>query len=98
MGVEKIMCALEYIDHLPVMDLFLSIEPWRLRRPCGEIYLLVGIGMAEIFPYLQDPKLHRKKNLRVLTSQLGSGFLLDGRHRLLKPMGGAYCHVTFEYS
>ena len=58
MGVGKIMEGLEFIDHLLGMDLFPTIDSWRLRRPCGEMDLLVGIGMAEIFSYLQDEKLH----------------------------------------
>ena len=60
-GVGKITEGLKFIDHLPIMNIFPTIDSWRLRRPCGEIDLLVGIRMAEIFPYLQYKKLHRRK-------------------------------------
>ena len=58
MGVDKITGELEHVDHHPIASLFLSVDPWKLIRPSGQIDLLLRIGLAEIFPYLKDPELH----------------------------------------
>ena len=98
MGMEKITGELEHVDHHPIARLFPSIDPWKLIRPGGEINLLIGIGLAEIFPYLKDPELHHHGNLRILTSEFTEGYILEGTHELLRAGRVNYCRALHKYS
>ena len=57
---------------------------WKIRRPTGDVDLLIGIQDARLHPYLANPAEHCKGNLRLLTSMFGTGFLLDGSHPEIK--------------
>ena len=61
-----------------------NVEEQLIVHPVGEVDLLVGIHLAEIFPITQATI----RNLRLLKSQFGLGFLMDGAHLEVKPTGG----------
>ena len=46
---------------------------WKIRRPTGDVDLLIGIQDARLHPYLANPAEHCKGNLRLLTSMFGMG-------------------------
>ena len=97
-SMAKITGELEHMDHHPIASLFLSVDPWKLIRPSGEIDLLLGIGLAEIFPFLKDPELHHCGNLQILTSEFGDWYMLEGTHELLNKGSANYCHAMYGYS
>ena len=69
-----------------------DIEEQKIARPMGEVDLLVGIHLAEIFPVVQATK----GNLRLLKYQFGSGFLVDSVHPEIMPTGGRMDKEAFH--
>ena len=63
-----------------------------ISRPSGQVDLLIGIQSAGIFPTVRAAR----GNLRLLSSQFGSGLLLDGAHPEVKPAGGALTKQTLN--
>merc|ERR1711875_111292 len=57
---------------------------WKIRRPTGDVNLLIGIQDAGLHPYLTNPAEHCKGNLQLLTSMFGTGYLLDSSHPEIK--------------
>ena len=49
-------------------------------RPQGDLELLVGSELAGLHPEL----LEKSGDLRVMKSQFGNGYLLNGRHQGIK--------------
>ena len=64
---------------------------WKIRRPTGDVDLLIGIQDARLHPYLANPAEHCKVNLWLLTSMFGTGYLLDGSHPEIKVEP---CHLS----
>ena len=69
--------------NMEAMARMFNVEEQLIACPMGEVDLLLGIHLAEIFPVLQATN----GNLRLLKSQFGSGFLVDGAHPEVKPTG-----------
>merc|ERR1712082_212673 len=57
----------------------------KIKRPTGEVDLLIGIQAASIFPTV----LAVRNNLWLMKSQFGTGLLLDGALPSATPLGGA---------
>ena len=98
LGMETITEDLEAVDITPAARLFSKVAKSKLRRPVGHVDLLIGIHVAEIHPIVADAVLHKSGNLRMLTSQFGSGFLLDGSHESITPHGGKLCNLAYDYT
>ena len=96
LGMENITEDLEAVNITPAAKLFSSIAKSKLRRPVGQVDLLIGIHIAEIHPLVADAKKHKVGKLRLLTSQFGTGFLLNGTHESITPHGGRLCHLAYE--
>ena len=96
MGMDRVTEELVKVDHKPAAALFPCVESWRLERPTGHVDLLIGIQMAEIHPILEKESEHKVGNLRVLTSQFGEGYLLDGAHQSIKPHGEDICNAVLD--
>ena len=98
MGLDQVTEDMQKINHEPAGKLFPMIDSDKLTRPWGPVDLLVGIQMAEIHPVVKDQDRHKVGNLRLLTSQFGSGYLLDGAHEDIHAQGGQLCNTAFAYS
>ena len=96
--MEKITGDLSAVDHELIEGLFPNVPSWRLRRPYGPVDLLIGLGMSELHPYLENPRKMRIGVLRCLTSMFGNGYLIDGHHEKLTPRGGRICNLAYDYS
>ena len=64
-----------------------------LIRPTGMVDLLIGIQVTEIYSTI---KL-RAWNLQLLSSQFGTGYLLDGTHHDIKPHRGKLIKLDHSY-
>ena len=94
--METITEDLDTVDISPAARLFKGVNKSDLIRPVGPVDLLIGIHIVQIHPLFADPKKHIKGNLRMLMSQFGSGLLLDGTHKSIKPHGGKLCHLAYN--
>ena len=92
------------MDISPAMELFAGEIPYLecIRRPVGEVDLLIGVQNARLFPVMADLEHHWVGNVRLLQSDFGTGMLLDGVHPAFGPSElyqtqEAYkmCHATF---
>jgi hypothetical protein len=82
--METITAPLGPVDVGYALELFPGYSYEQLRRPEGKVDLLLGIHQAGIFPMIADRSKHVAGDLRLLTSQFGTGFLLDGTHKTVK--------------
>ena len=98
LGMGMITDDLEAVDITPAARLFSRIAKTKLRRPMGQVDLLISIHVAEIHPIVADAVRHKSGNLRMLTLQFGSGFLLDGSHETIAPHGGKLCNLAYDYT
>ena len=98
LGMETITEDLEAVDITPAAKLFSCITKSKLKRPVGHIDLLIGIHIAKIHLIVVDAKKHKVGNLQMLTSQFGTGFLLNGTHESITPHGGRLCHLAYNYT
>ena len=86
------------MDITPAARLFSIIAKTKLRRPVGQVDLLIGIHVAEIHPIVADAVRHKSGNLRMLTLQFRTRFLLDGSHKSITPHGGRLCNLAYDYT
>ena len=98
LGMETITEDLEAVNITPAARLFSIIAKSKLRRPVGHVDLLISIHVAEIHPIVADAVMHKSGNLRMLTLQFGTGFLLDGSHESITPHGGRLCNLAYDYT
>ena len=56
-----------------------------VRKPAGEVDLLIGVQNARLFPVVVNLERHRVGNMRLLHSDFGTGMLLDGVHPAFNP-------------
>ena len=96
--METITEDLKAVNITPAAKLFSRIVKSKLTRPVGQVDLLIGIHIAEIHLIVADAKKHKVGNLRMLTSQFGTGFLLNGTHESITPHGGRLCHLAYDYT
>ena len=83
--MPSITAPLGKVDVSAAKRLFPQLRsPALVDRPEGTIHLLVGIQYAGMFPWVNDHKKDKCGNLRLLSSNFGSGFLLDGSHPDIK--------------
>ena len=75
----------------------IGVSGQSLARPYGEVDLLVGLQYAALHPRC----ISVVGQLRLLTRQFGSGYLLDGHHPSVPPAtvyvnstAHKYCHST----
>ena len=91
MGMDQVTESLHPVDHRPGAKLFPGVDPDALVIPEGKVDLLIGIKQAEVFPR----EIKRIGSLRLMESQFGSGYLLDGAHELVRPCnGGKFSHYV----
>ena len=85
-SIGTITSPTEDADLRPALREFPELrgDYWKIRRPTGDVDLLIGIQDARLHPYLANPAEHCKGNLRLLTSMFGTGYLLDGSHPEIK--------------
>ena len=75
-----------------VASLFPSVDRELLRRPVGDIDILIGIDHVGLHPF----KHEEVGQLGLFKSQFGSGWLLGGAHSVLKtPAGVAKVSVNY---
>ena len=82
-----ITAALRPVDVDPAMELFAGKIPDLsfVRRPVGEVDLLIGVQNPGLFPVVADLERHRVGNIRLLSSDFGAGMLLVGVHPAFRP-------------
>lgn len=78
-GTHKITKRLEAVLTDRLAALFGGLKPKDVNRPTGEVHVMIGLDYAELHPAAQ----YRVGRLRLLRSQFGSGWLMDGRHSLI---------------
>ena len=83
LAMEQIMEDLLSVDVVKAAHMF-KCCPNDINRPSGSVDLLIGIHNASIFP--KEKAIHG--NLMLLSSQFGSGMLLQGAHPSIRPAGG----------
>ena len=80
-----ITAAQESVDVSGAMQLFPALQELsQIRRPEGEVDLLVGVQHAPLHPRLESEE-NVVQSLRLLTSQFGTGYVLDGVHSGIAP-------------
>ena len=85
--IGSITASMTPVEVEPVLKLFGGEIPdlSYVRRPVGSVDLLLGVQQAGLFPVVADLVRHRVGNMRLLTSDFGTGMLLDGVHPELQP-------------
>ena len=85
-SLRTITSPIEEVDLRPALREFpkLGNDYWKIQRPMGDVDLLIGTNDARLHPHLANPDEHRKGNLRLMTSQFGTGYLIDGSHPNVK--------------
>ena len=98
--IGTIKAALKPVDVEPVMVLFAGEIPdlYYVRRPVGEVDLLIEVQQAGLFPVVADLERHRVGNMGLLTSDFKTGNLLDGVHPALGPSALFQTQEAFERS
>ena len=66
------------VDMGPAANLFSNKE--QIRRPEGQVDMLIGLHAAALFPTMNNPKHNIVGNLRLLSTKFGTGLLVDGQH------------------
>ena len=69
-----------------------------IMRPTGPVDLLLGIQYAGLHLLVADKTKHIEGNLRLLTSEFGTGFLLDGYHPELNTRSVGITREAYEIS
>ena len=84
--IGSITASMTSVDVAPVLKLFGGeIPDIYVRQPVGAMDLLLGVQKAVLLPVVADLVCHQVDNLRLLTSDFGTGVLLDGVHPALSP-------------
>ena len=84
-GMESITAVQRGVDVDSAVKLFPELRDGdQIRRPTGEVDLLVGIQHANLHPAPRGPK-GVVGSLRLLESKFGTGYLLDGTHPQIEP-------------
>ena len=96
MGMRTITEPLEKVNLEMIRGIFPHIERWRIARPVGEVNLLLGIGHADLHPYLEIRDKNCVGKLRALTSEFGTGVVLDGSYASLDVKGGKMNNWVYE--
>ena len=81
MGYETITDPAPEVDVEFVYDLFPDVPYGALDRPVGQVDLLIGQDQVELLP----DTAYRHDKLRVLTTSIGSGWVLGGYDNQIKP-------------
>ena len=81
-SMKTITSPIEEVNLQPALREFpeLGDEYWKIKRPTGNVGLLIGTNDVRLHPHLANPSKHLKGNLRLMTSMFGTGFLIDGSH------------------
>ena len=88
--VEKIL--LDGIEHrFPAI----SATKDELDRPSGHVDLLVGVNYARLQP-MDFPEPQFNGGLKLLRSNFGTGYVLEGRHHEIKTSPVFMNHTTFK--
>ena len=80
-GADSITSKVEKVFIDGVIHCFPDYTIEQLARPYGEVQMLIGLNMLDIFP--TGPTV-RVDGLGVFESYFGTGFMLGGSHRSLK--------------
>ena len=85
--IGTIMVPLKPVDVSPAMVLFPGKIPHLecIKRPVGEVDLLIGVQNVRLFPVVADLEHPRVGNVRLLQSDFVTGMLLDGVHSAFGP-------------
>ena len=81
--MESITSEIEKINIAEAAKLFSQAALDELRRPDGNVDVLVGINVASLHPTVVD----LAGNLRLLKSRFGKGWVLDGTHPSIETKG-----------
>ncbi len=96
MGMKTITEPLEKVNMEMIKGIFPHIERRRIVRPVGEVNLLLGIGPTDLHPYLEMRDKNCVGKLKALTSEFGTGVVLDGSYTSLDVKGGKITNWVYE--
>ena len=90
MEMEHMTAAQPEVDLGCITEVFPGINPDDVKRPVGEVDMLLGIHVGGIHPTVSPENVVGE--LRLCHSLFGSGFLLDGSHPEIKIKDGYDVH------
>ena len=79
LGMPQITDKMDWVDVSAAAEMF-KVNPEAVYRPRGQVDILIGIHEAALFPTDKDVR----GNLRLMSSQFGSGLVLEGSHPRIK--------------
>ena len=80
-SMDSIMADLEEVDMGPVVKLFDNkVMKKQIKRPEGQVDMLIGLHTASLFPIVENPKKDVVGDLHLLSTKFGAGWLVDGQH------------------
>ena len=85
-SMDSITADLEKVDMGPAVKLFDDkVVEEQIKRPEGQVDMLIGLHVASLFPIVENPKMDVVGDLRLLSKKFGTGWLVDGQHRVVAP-------------
>ena len=75
LGMDQITDEMDLVDVSAAAEMF-GVSVQELYRPTGSVDILIGIHEAALFPTFKE----ERGNLRLMSSQFGSGLVLEGSH------------------
>ena len=75
-GMSEIMDTVEYVEVKGVSHLFPEVRYEDIKRPIGMVDMLISLNYA----YLHPTNLRTDGNLRLMSSQFGTGYCVDSSH------------------
>ena len=87
-SMDSITANVEKVDMGLAMKLFNDkVVEEQIRRPEGQVDMLIGLHAAALFPTVKNPEQDVIGNLRLLSTRFGTGWLVDGQHPEVAPSG-----------
>jgi hypothetical protein len=79
-GMQSITSDIGYVDISDVCQQFPEYDEQSLRRPVGEVSILIGMQEASLLPVC----LATKGNVRIMSCLFGSGLIMSGSHEMFR--------------
>ena len=86
-GIDEITKPIRYIDISIASEIFPCLNGYQMRRPFGDIDMLIGVDNCSLFPNIIDTK----DNLQLMISAFG--YVLRGSHPSIT-VNEVYSHVS----
>ena len=86
-SIDSITADLEKVDMGPAVVLFDDrVVEDQIRRPQGQVNMLIGLHAVSLFPIVKNPKKDVIGDLRLLSTKFRTGWLVDGQHPVVAPL------------